>query len=68
WDVSGVTRDEVLAVRRFLDRRHELTFEARARLADELATALRPRVPGLPETVRGEAFLEQLVAAKDARG
>lgn len=68
WDVSGITSDEVVTVRRFLDRRHELTYEARSRLGDELADALRPRVPGLPEAVRGESFLEQLVAAKHARG
>jgi uncharacterized RDD family membrane protein YckC len=68
WDVSGVTRDEVIAVRRFLERRDELTAEARTRLGGELATALRPRVPGVPETVQGEAFLEQLAAAKQARG
>jgi uncharacterized RDD family membrane protein YckC len=68
WDVSGVTREEAIAVRRFLDRRHELTREARLRLGDELATALRPRVPGVPDTVRGESFLEQLAAAKRARG
>jgi hypothetical protein len=68
WDVSGVTRDEAIAVRRFLERRGELTPEARARLGDELATALRPRVPGVPEAMAGEAFLEQLAAAKQARG
>lgn len=68
WDVSGITRDEVVAVRRFLERRHELTREARTRLGEELAAALRPRVPGVPETVHGESFLEQLAAAKRARG
>ena len=68
WDVSGVTREEALAVRRFLDRRHELTREARSRLAQELSSALRPRVPGVPETVQGEGFLERLAAAKRARG
>jgi uncharacterized RDD family membrane protein YckC len=68
WDVSGITREEVAAVRRFLDRRYELTSEARTRLGDELAEALRPRVPGVPDTVRGETFLEQLAAAKRARG
>jgi uncharacterized RDD family membrane protein YckC len=68
WDVSGVTRDEVVAVRRFLERRHELTPEARTRLGAELAAALRPRVPGIPESMQGEAFLEQLAAAKRARG
>jgi uncharacterized RDD family membrane protein YckC len=68
WDVSGVSRDEILAVRRFLERRHELTRDARTRLADELAAALRPRVPAVPDTVQGETFLEQLAAAKQARG
>jgi uncharacterized RDD family membrane protein YckC len=68
WDVSGITREEVVAVRRFLDRRSELTPEARTRLGGELAEALRPRVPGVPDTVRGETFLEQLAAAKRARG
>jgi uncharacterized RDD family membrane protein YckC len=68
WDVSGVSRDEVLAVRRFLERRDELTREARTRLADELAAALRPRVPAVPDIVQGETFLEQLAAAKQARG
>jgi uncharacterized RDD family membrane protein YckC len=68
WDVSGVSREEVVAVRRFLDRRHELTSEARTRLGDELAAALRPRVPAVPEAVQGETFLEQLAAAKQARG
>jgi hypothetical protein len=66
--VSGVTRDEVVAIRRFLERRHELTPEARARLGAELAAALRPRVPGIPEIMQGETFLEQLAAAKRARG
>ena len=68
WDVSGVTRDEVVAVRRFLDRRYELAPEARTRLGRELAAALRLRVPGLPDGVDSETFLEQLVAAKHARG
>jgi uncharacterized RDD family membrane protein YckC len=68
WDVSGITRDEVVAVRRFLDRRYELTPEARTRLGDELAAALRPRVAGVPDSVEGESFLEQLAAAKRARG
>jgi uncharacterized RDD family membrane protein YckC len=68
WDVSGITRDEVVAVRRFLDRRYELTPEARTRLGEELAAALRPRVAGVQESVDGESFLEQLVAAKRARG
>ena len=68
WDVSAITGDELAAVRRFLERRHELTPEARTRLGDELSAALRPRVAGVPAAVGGEAFLEQLAATKQARG
>jgi uncharacterized RDD family membrane protein YckC len=68
WDVSGVTTDELVAVRRFLDRRHDLTLDARGLLASELATALLPKVVGVPEQTRGETFLEQLAAAKAQRG
>jgi hypothetical protein len=67
WDVSGVTVEELVAVRRFLERRHELTPEARNSLGSELASALRPKVAGVPETVEGESFLERLAAAKQAR-
>jgi uncharacterized RDD family membrane protein YckC len=68
WDVSAVTPDEAAAVRRFLERRFELTFEARTQLAHELSSGLRAKVVGVPDTVSGEAFLEQLAAAKTARG
>jgi hypothetical protein len=65
--VSAVAAAEVAAVRRFLDRRYELTYEARNKLAIELEDALRPKVAGVPDQVRGESFLEQLAAAKAAR-
>jgi uncharacterized RDD family membrane protein YckC len=68
WDVSGISSEELVAVRRFLDRRDELTFEARGQLATELAGALRHKVVGVPDQVRGEAFLELLAAAKSVRG
>jgi uncharacterized RDD family membrane protein YckC len=68
WDVSGVTRDEVVAVRRFLERRGELTYDARTRLAEDLARALRPRVAGVAPTLDDDQFLEELAAAKRARG
>jgi uncharacterized RDD family membrane protein YckC len=68
WDVSGVTADELLAVRRFLDRREELTDAARVQLADELSRALRPKVAGILPGVQPETFLEHLAAAKSARG
>jgi uncharacterized RDD family membrane protein YckC len=67
WDVSGVTADELATVRRFLERRPGLTPAARARLAQELASRLYPKVIGPPAEVAAEHFLEQLVAAKAAR-
>ena len=68
WDVSGVTAEETATVRHFLERREDLTPEARARLAGDLAQRLRPRVPGAPQDDPPETFLEQLAAAKAARG
>lgn len=68
WDASAVTRDEILTVRRFLDRRDELGGDARRRLARELAAALRERVTGVPDGLPDETFLERLAAAKAARG
>ena len=67
WDVSAVTADELATVRRFLERRGTLTPDARARLANELALRLRPKVVGPPEGQAPEAFLEELSAAKAAR-
>ena len=67
WDVSAVTAEELATVRRFLDRRAALTVEARARLADDLAHRLRPKVVGPPPQLPPEQFLEELAAAKAAR-
>jgi hypothetical protein len=64
WDVTGITADELTAVRSFLARRFELTGEARYSLAVDLAGALRPKVVGVPENLGSEAFLERLAAAK----
>lgn len=68
WDVSAVTAEEIGAVRAFLDRRAGLQAEARGRLAWELAERLRPKVGGAPSEQHPEVFLEQLAAAKAARG
>ncbi|HEX2045100.1 MAG TPA: RDD family protein [Gaiellaceae bacterium] len=68
WDVSAVTADEVATVRAFLERRFELTDEARARLGATLAERLRPKVAGVPDDLHVEAFLERLAAAKATRG
>jgi uncharacterized RDD family membrane protein YckC len=67
WDVSGVGRDDVAAVRAFLERREQLDAAPRRSLAADLAGRLRPRVRGAPGDVPDEPFLELLVAAKAAR-
>ena len=67
WDVSAVSAEELATVRRFLDRREQLTTESRDRLAHEIATRLGPKVVGPPRQWTPEAFLEYLVAAKAAR-
>jgi uncharacterized RDD family membrane protein YckC len=67
WDVTGVTAEELAAVRSFLARRYELTSEARYRLAIDLAGALRPKVVGAADNLGSEAFLEKLAVAKQSR-
>jgi uncharacterized RDD family membrane protein YckC len=67
WDVSGITQSEVATVRRFLERRAGLDPAARLRLARELTSRLRPRVPGAPDWSSDEEFLQALAAAKAAR-
>lgn len=67
WDVSAVTAEEIQAVRRYLERRAELTPEARRHLAEELAGRLRPKVVHPPLRLDAEAFLRRLAAAKGDR-
>lgn len=67
WDVSAVTAEELAAVRSFLARRSELTYDARLQVARTLAEALRSKVAGAPEIKGDEGFLEQLAAAKAGR-
>ncbi len=67
WDVSAVPADDLATVRTFLERRHGLGLDARARLAAQLDRALRPRVGGADES-DPERFLEILYDAKRARG
>jgi uncharacterized RDD family membrane protein YckC len=68
WDTSAVTRAELVAVQRFLDRRNEVAEEVRIRLAAELARTLRAKVTGVPGELADEAFLERLATVKAARG
>ncbi len=66
WDVSAVTSQDLVTVRRFLERRHHLAPGARAHLADDLARRLRPKVAGAPD-LSPESFLEQISLAKAQR-
>ena len=66
WDLSAITNDDLAMVRRFLERRGELTPQARSHLAHELAGRLHPKVIGAA-SLPPETFLEQLSAAKAKR-
>lgn len=66
WDVSSVSPQDLVAIRRFLDRRHGLAPAARAHLAAELAGKLRGKVGGAPE-MHPESFLECVSVAKAHR-
>jgi hypothetical protein len=68
WDVSQVSLEEIAAVRSFLERRWELDYTARGRLALQLADGLWPRVAGAPTGMPPEQFLEQLADQKARRG
>jgi len=65
--VRAVSRDEVETIRRFLERRFELSPEARGRLAAKLAGTIRRRFPGLPpeQLSNPEVFLEVVVHVID---
>lgn len=67
-DVSTVTAEDLATVRRFLERRASLSADARQRLAQDLAWRLAPKVAGTDPTSNPERFLEQVAAAKAARG
>jgi uncharacterized RDD family membrane protein YckC len=68
WDVSAITPDELITVRRFLERRTTLAYNARSYLADELAARLRPKVIGADPSWPSEPFLEAIAVAKTGRG
>jgi uncharacterized RDD family membrane protein YckC len=68
WDVSAITVEELSAVRSFLERRGQLTPDARVQLARTLAGRLRGKVAGAAMPEADERFLERLAAVKAARG
>ncbi len=67
WDVSSVGSDDIALIRRFLDRRGELSPEARGRIATDFAARIGGRVAGAPTNLHPETFLESVLAAKSAR-
>ena len=66
WDVSAITPDELATIRRFLERRGELTPQARSHLAHQLAGRLQSKVAGAPP-MPPETFLEHVSTAKAKR-
>jgi uncharacterized RDD family membrane protein YckC len=67
WDVSAVGIDELVAVRRFLERRDSLDDGARRALAHRLEQGLRTKVAGAPPGLSAEGFLEELARVKASR-
>jgi hypothetical protein len=62
-----VSTGELVAIRRFLERRESLDRRARVELAHRLEQGLRAKVAGAPTTIEPEAFLEALALAKSKR-
>lgn len=66
-DAVRVSTAEVGLVQSFLTRRRTLPDAARARLAGDIASRLRPKVMGVPAETPDEEFLELLATAKSIR-
>ncbi|HEV2362373.1 MAG TPA: RDD family protein [Acidimicrobiales bacterium] len=64
WDVSAVTTEELAVVRQFLWRANELPWEARQRIAADIAGRLMPKVVGYPPQADPEWLLYQLSLEK----
>ena len=67
WDVSAVSLQDVVILRHFLSRRHDLGA-ARPVMAADLAGRVWPKVAGAPQGLGPERFVELVVAAKTQRG
>ena len=68
WDVSAVTTEQMVLIRRFLERRSDLKSEARSRLATGLGHKIKPIVSVPPYThgrvLSTEEFLETVALLK----
>ncbi len=67
WDVSAITREDLVLIRRFLERRTGLASGPRERLARRIAERVGPKVAGAPTDLAPEALLEQVARAKASR-
>ena len=67
WDVSGLREAELVALRRFLERRDALDAAPRNLLARDLAKRLRPSVGGVGGDLPPERFLELIAALRRIR-
>jgi uncharacterized RDD family membrane protein YckC len=66
-DAIQITPQEVGLVQSFLRRRDTLPAPARARIAADIATKLRPKVAGIGTDVPDEEFLELVATSKAMR-
>lgn len=64
YQVSAVTDDELVAVRRFLERRSALPKDARLRLAQTIAGGISAKVVGQTEGMSAERLLEEVAMAR----
>jgi uncharacterized RDD family membrane protein YckC len=67
WDTTGLSLEELAAIRAFLDRRAQLDPGQRALIAQTLAEHVLPKVAGVPLDGGPEVFLERLAWARGRR-
>jgi uncharacterized RDD family membrane protein YckC len=67
WDVSAVSDADMVAVRRFLDRRLTLDGRIRYGTSVDLAQLLFAKVHGLPPSAHPEYIIEGVAVAKEQR-
>lgn len=64
WDVTRVTEEEIAVIRRYFERRPQMSETARRRLAAKLVRHLQPKVMITGRPSSDEAFLLRLLAEK----
>ncbi len=67
WDTSAVTAEELVLVRRFLNRSRSLPADRRAQIATQIAAKLRPRVTTPEPEPDDERFLRLVYAHRRAQ-